>query len=144
VAHTDFDAITSLDALIDVSDAGARAAMLRLRERLAALDAGLDSRVVHDGLRRKPTIAWYRRGEPLLHVYPEPGAGLGLHVAVPLRTWERDLLRWDGLAPWLREAADHARRRGGLLWIDATLHSPGRVDDLAVLLARRLDLLPRG
>jgi hypothetical protein len=143
MGHIDYDAIASLDALIDVSDAAARATMIRLRERLAQLDASLEQRLVMDGLHHKPALAFYHRREPLLHVFPEPGVGLGLHVAVPLRTAELPLLSTDPLAGWLKDALAHAARRRNVLWLEATLRSASRVDDLLPLLQQRIDLLPR-
>jgi len=143
MGHIDYEAVASLDALIDVSDAAARAAMVRLREQLARLDPDLDERLVMDGRHKKPVIAFYRGDEPLLHLFPEPNVSTGLHVAVPLRVAERKLIDLEGLSPWVREQVERARPRHNVLWIEGVLHSPSRVDELMPLLQRRLDLLPR-
>jgi hypothetical protein len=143
MGHIDYDAIASLDALIDVSDAAARATMIRLRDRLRAIAPRLEERLVTDGLHRKPTIAFYQGSEALLHVYPEPGLSNGLHVMVPLRHFEQDLITTDHLAAWLRDAVAHAQTRKGLRLVEATLRSPTYADDLVVLLHKRLEVLPR-
>lgn len=142
MAHIDYDAVATLDALIDVSDAAARASLVALRERLARIDPPLEERLVVDGAHRKPAIAFFRGADPVLHVYPEPGVGLGLHVSIPIRAAERKLLDAQGLAPWIAEAIARARPRHNIVWVESTLHTPGRVDDLIDLLLRRIELLP--
>ena len=142
MGHIDYDAVASLDALIDVSDAAARASLVALRDRLELLGPAITERLVVDGLHKKPVLAWYRGDDPLLHVFPEPGVGRGLHVSVPLRTDDRRLIRMDDLAAWLREAVTRTRPRHNMLWVEATLPTPGRVDDLIQLLLRRIELLP--
>jgi hypothetical protein len=142
VPHIDYDSLASLDALIDVSDAAARAVMIRLREQLRGLDIPLDERLVMDGAHRKPAIAFYRHDEPVLHVFPEPNVSTGLHVSLPIRAAERKLIPLHGLAPWVQEAVVRSRPRHNVVWVEATLHTPGRVDDLLPLVQRRLDLLP--
>jgi hypothetical protein len=143
MAHIDYDRIASLDALIDVSDAAARASMIRLRERLAELDPDLDERLVMDGIHRKPAIAFYRGRDPLLHVFPEPGAGTGLHLSIPVRTWERREIDRERLADWLAEALTRSRTRHNVIWLEAKVLTPGRIDDLVELLRQRIDLMPR-
>jgi hypothetical protein len=142
MAHIDYEQVATLDALIDVSDAAARATLVRLRERLARL-GDFDQRVVFDSAHKKPAIAFYRGDEALLHVFPEPGVGLGLHVAVPIPAHQRDMVDARRFAPWLADAFRQARRRKRPLWVEATLHSPRRADELIDLLARRLALLPQ-
>lgn len=142
MGHIDYNAVTSLDALIDISDAAARASLIALRDRLALLGPAVTERLVIDGQHKKPVLAWYRGDDPLLHVFPEPGAGLGLHVTVPLRTDDRRLIALKELAPWLREAILRTRPRHNTLWVETTLPSPARVDDLIQLLLRRIDFLP--
>src|SRR5262245_31375640 len=142
VAHIDYDSVTTLDALIDISDAAARAAMLSLRDQLDRSGLQLEQRLVHDGTHRKPVIAFYRGSEPLLHVFPEPNVGTGLHVAIPIRAWERRMLRTADLPAWLREAVDRSRPRHNMIWVDAVLRDAGRVSDLVNLLVRKADLQP--
>ena len=142
--HIDYDTISTLDALIDVSDAGARASMLRLREELQRIEPDLDQRVVFDGQHRKPVIAFYRGDDAVLHVYPEPSStGTGLHVAMPIRTEERRMIALRGLVGWVQEAVVRARPRHNMVWVEVVLHQPSRVDELVAFLQRRLDLLPR-
>lgn len=145
MSHIDYDATTTLDALIDISDAAARATFIRLREQLAGVP-GLDERLVFDGQRKKPVLAFFRGDDQVLHVFPEPNVRVGLHVAVPIRAHEHDLLLEmlpdARIAPWLQDAVTQARSRGGLAWVDAVLTSPGRADDLVELVRRKLALLP--
>src|SRR5205823_5730001 len=70
--HIDYDQVTSLDALINLSDAAARATLVRLRERLAQVDEALCEQVVFDGRHQKPVIAFYRGEDAVLHLWPEP------------------------------------------------------------------------
>ena len=142
MAHIDYDAVTTLDALIAISDASARAAMIALRDKLDRSGLELEQRLVIDGLHRKPVIAFYRGHEPLLHVFPEPNIATGLHVAIPIRAWERRMLRTSDLAPWLREAVERSRPRHHMIWVDSVLRDAGRVDDLVNLLVRKADLQP--
>ncbi len=143
MGHIDYDAVSTLDALVDISDAGARAVLIRLRELLAERCPDLEERLVADGRHRKPTIALYQGDDSVLHVYPEPGGGVGLHVELPLRQAEMAMLDTRRFSPWLRERLEHARTTHNMLWVDAILHSPGRADELVPLIERRVDLLPR-
>jgi hypothetical protein len=141
--HIDYESLGTFDALLDLSDAAARATMIRLRDALQRLAPDLAERLVMDGLHKKPALAFYRGDDVLLHVFPEPNVSLGLHVSMPIRAHERPLLRTDGLSDWAREALARARPRQNVMWLETTLHRPGRVDELLDLVARRLELLPR-
>ena len=143
MAHIDYDRTTTLDALIDVSDAGARATLLRLRERLGQVDAALDERLVFDGRHRKPVLAWFRGDDPVLHLHPEPNVSVGLHVDVPLRVHERKLLDLRGVSDRVREAVARARPRHNVVWVERVLHRPSDADEIVDLVARRIELLPK-
>ncbi|HEX2573792.1 MAG TPA: hypothetical protein VH877_29855 [Polyangia bacterium] len=143
MGHIDYEPVTSLDALIDMSDAAARATLVRLRERIAMLDGPLDQRVVYDGRHHKPVLAFFRGGDTVLHLYPEPNIGVGLHCAMPIRVAEEEMLDLAGLAEKVREAVSRARAHHNVLWVELVLYGPAQADDLIDLLARRMDLLPR-
>ena len=142
MAHIDYDAVTTLDALIAISDASARAAMQALRERLDRSPLSLEQRLVFDGLHRKPAIAFYRGDEAVLHVFPEPNQATGLRVAIPIRTWERRLLRTSDLPDWLQEAIARGRPKHNVVWVETVLRDAGRVHQLMDLIERKVELQP--
>jgi len=141
--HIDYDNVATLDALINISDAAARASLVRLRERLQAVDETLEERLIFDSAHQKPAIAFYRGEDALVHLYPEPNVRLGLRVALPLRASERSLLDLRGISDRVREAVERGRPRHNTVWVEMVLRSPAAADELVDLLARRLDLLPR-
>jgi hypothetical protein len=143
MGHIDYEPVTSLDALIDVSDAAARATLVRLRERIVTLDGPLDQRVVYDGRHHKPVLAFLRGDDTLLHLYPEPNIGVGLHCAMPIRESEEELLDLVGLAERVQDAVARAQTHHNVLWVELVLYGPAQADDLIDLLARRVELLPR-
>ena len=143
MGHIDYEPVTSLDALIDVSDAMARATLVRLRERIATLDGPVDERGVYDGRHHKPVLAFFRGGDTVLHLYPEPHVGVGLHCSLPIRETEEELLDLAGLAEKVRDAVARAEAHHNVLWVEMVLCSPSQADDLVDLLARRIELLPR-
>lgn len=143
MGHIDYEPVTSLDALIDLSDAAARATLVRLRERMTMLDGPLDQRVVYDGRHHKPVIAFFRGGDTVLQLYPEPNIGVGLHCAMPIREAEEELLDLVGLAERVRDAVARAQVHHNMLWVEIVLYGPAQADDLIDLLARRMELLPR-
>lgn len=142
MGHIDYDSVSTLDALVGISDAGARATLIRLRDRLAAACPGLEERWVVNGMHRKPAIGLFAGGDAVLHVFPEAGVGLGLHVALPLRQSELALIHVEELSPWLREQVAHARAEHNMLWLELTLRMPSSADELMPLIERRIDLLP--
>ena len=143
MGHIDYEPVTSLDALIDLSDAAARATLVRLRERMAMLDGPLDQRVVYDGRHHKPVLAFLRGDDTVLHLYPEPNIGVGLHCAMPIREVEEELLDLVGLSEKVQDAVAQAQADHNMLWVELVLHGPSQADDLIELLARRIELLPR-
>ena len=141
MAHIDYDRVSTLD-LFSVSDAGAREALVRLRERLEALDPTLESRIVFDGMHRGPVLAWYRGDDAVLHVWPEANVQLGLHCLLPIRASERRLLDLRELPERAREAVERARPRHNMVWVDRIVHGAADADEIVEIVARRIELLP--